>query len=124
MKHDNVSMYDAFVWNWSKSDVCDDAIFIASCIDDVIGNEIWWPTTHEQVVLGTNLAKFQCYIGFIDGTFIKIHKPWNDGAHKFWFNGQKKIYSMNNTMVVDHQGLFIYSNFGYPSSYHDVTILC
>jgi hypothetical protein len=47
MEHDNVSMYDAFVWNSSKSAVCDDAIFIASCINDAIGNEIQWPTTQE-----------------------------------------------------------------------------
>jgi hypothetical protein len=53
MKHYHVSMYDAFVWKWSKNVICDDAIFITSCINDVIGNEIWWPTTQEQVVLGT-----------------------------------------------------------------------
>jgi hypothetical protein len=72
-----------------------------------------------------NLAEleFQGCIGLINGTFIKIHKPWNDGAHKVWFNGRKKIYSMNNTVVVDHRGLFIYMDFGYPCSYHDVTIL-
>jgi hypothetical protein len=41
MKHDNVSMYDALVWNWSKCDaVCDDAIFIASCNNDAFGDEI------------------------------------------------------------------------------------
>ncbi len=45
MKHDNVSMNDTFVWNWSKSVICDDVIFIASCINDVIGDEIRWPTT-------------------------------------------------------------------------------
>ncbi len=75
-------------------------------------------------MLGMNLAEFQACIGFNDGTFIKIHKAWNDGAHKVWFNGQKKNYSMNNTMVVDHQGLFIYLDFRYLGFYHDVTILC
>ncbi len=40
MKHDNVSMYDAFVWNWSKSAICDDVIFTSSCIIDAIGDEI------------------------------------------------------------------------------------
>jgi hypothetical protein len=33
-------MYDAFVWNWSKNVVCDDVIFIAYHINDVIGDEI------------------------------------------------------------------------------------
>ncbi len=38
-------MYDAFTWNWSKNVVCDDAMFIASCINNAIGNEIQWSTT-------------------------------------------------------------------------------
>jgi len=40
MKHDNVFTYDAFAWNWSKTVICDDVIFIAFYINDVIGNEI------------------------------------------------------------------------------------
>jgi hypothetical protein len=40
MKHDNVFMYDAFTRDWSKSAICDDAIFIAYYIYDAIGNEI------------------------------------------------------------------------------------
>jgi hypothetical protein len=45
MKHDNISMYDAFVWNWSKNAICDDAIFTTSCIIDAIGDEIFGPQT-------------------------------------------------------------------------------
>jgi len=30
---------------------------------------------------------------------------------------------MNNMIIVDNQGLFIYINIGYPRSWHDVTIL-
>jgi len=30
---------------------------------------------------------------------------------------------MNNTIVVDHDGLIIYIDPGYPGSYHDVSIL-
>ncbi len=123
MERDNVSMYDTFVYNWSKSVVCDDVIFIASYIKDAIGDEIWWPTTQEQIVLNTNLVEFQGCIGLVYGTLINICKPWNYGAHKVWLNGQKKTYSMNNIMLVDHRVLFIYLDFGYPSSYHDVTIL-
>jgi hypothetical protein len=28
---------------------------------------------------------------------------------------------MNNMIIIDNQGLFIYINVGYPRSYHDVT---
>jgi hypothetical protein len=75
-------------------------------------------------MLGMNLVEFQGCIEFIDGMLIKICKSWNDGTNKVWFNRQKKIYSMINTMVVDHQGLFIYLDSRYLGSYHDVTILC
>ncbi len=45
MKHNNVSTYDAFAWNWTKTVICHDTIFITSYINDVIGNEIQWPIT-------------------------------------------------------------------------------
>ncbi len=90
MKHDNVCMYDAILWNLSKSVVCDDAI----------GDEFWWFIAYEHIELGITIPKFKGCIGFIIGTFIKIHKPWNDVACKVWFNGCKNIYSMNITMVV------------------------
>jgi len=40
MKHDNVIKYDAFMWNWNKSAIIDDGIFVASCINFAIVNEI------------------------------------------------------------------------------------
>jgi hypothetical protein len=33
MKHDNVTMYATFMWNWSNFALYDDVIFIASCIN-------------------------------------------------------------------------------------------
>jgi hypothetical protein len=30
MKHTNITIYDAFMWNWAKSSLCEDVIFIAS----------------------------------------------------------------------------------------------
>jgi hypothetical protein len=44
-------------------------------------------------------------------------------ACKVWFNGCKNIYSMNITMVVGCWNLYFYLDFGYPKSYHHVTIL-
>jgi len=76
MKHDNVTMYAAFIWNWSKSPLCDDAIFIASCINYALEDEIQWPTPKERLSLGVHLRKILGCIGFIDGTLIEIHKPW------------------------------------------------
>jgi hypothetical protein len=32
--------------------------------------------------------------------------------HSKWFEGMKKMYCMNNMIVVGHYGLFIYINLG------------
>jgi hypothetical protein len=53
MKHDNVTKYDAFLWNWSKSAINDDGIFIAFCINSTITDEIRWPIIEERWVLAT-----------------------------------------------------------------------
>jgi hypothetical protein len=75
MKHDNIIKHDTFMWNYSKSTFCDDALFIASCINNALGNEIQWPTVEEKVSLVTHLQKFLGCIGFIDNTLNKICKP-------------------------------------------------
>jgi len=33
-------MFDAFMWNWNKINVCNDEIFIVSCINEALNNEI------------------------------------------------------------------------------------
>jgi hypothetical protein len=116
-------MYVAFMWNWSKSTLSDDVIFIESCTNQALEDEIQWPTPKGRVTLGAHLREILMCIGFIDGTLIEIHKPWQNEAHCTWFNGQKKIYTMNKMVILDHHGLFIYIKIGYSSSYHDVSIL-
>jgi hypothetical protein len=58
MKHNNITKYDAFLWKWSKNAINDDGIFIASCINFAIADEIWWPTIGECWVLATQLPQF------------------------------------------------------------------
>jgi len=122
VKHDNVCMHEFFMI-LVESAVFVHTIFMTFCINDVIWDMIWWPTLQEKLVFGTTIQELWGCIGLIDGTFIKIHKPKNNVTYKTWFNGHKKICSMNNTMVVDHWSLFINLDFGYPWFYHDVTIL-
>jgi hypothetical protein len=40
IKHNNVTKYDAFLWKWRKIAINDDGIFISSCINSTIVNEI------------------------------------------------------------------------------------
>jgi hypothetical protein len=43
----------------------------------------------------------------IDGTTCKIARPINNPNLMNRFDGQTKVYSMDYTMVLDHDGLFI-----------------
>ena len=61
--------------------------------------------------------------GFIDGTLVKIRRSWKNPEHHKRFNDRKKMYCMNNVVIVDHHGLFIYVDPSYPRSFHDVTCL-
>ncbi len=45
------------------------------------------PQHRSRLCWAQNLEEFQGCITLIDGMLIKIHKSWNDGAHKVWFNG-------------------------------------
>jgi hypothetical protein len=67
LKHDNVVRFDAFNWNWSKSSACDDAIFVASCINSALKHELRWPDANERRILAETLQDFRGCIGFIDG---------------------------------------------------------
>jgi hypothetical protein len=51
MKHDNVTMYDAFMRNWFKFTLCDDAFFIASCIKHALVDEMYYFTLKDKVIL-------------------------------------------------------------------------
>lgn len=117
LKHDNVISYESFQWNVARSTLCDDVIFIASCITDALAHEISWPNEVERRRLSRLNPHFPGCIGIIDGTLVKIRKPWNNPNHTKWFNGRKKMYCMNNTVVVSHEGLFIHLELGFPGSF-------
>ncbi len=56
-KHDMIK-YDAFMWNRSKNVINVDGIFIASCINYVIVDNIQWPNVEQWQVLVTQLPQF------------------------------------------------------------------
>jgi hypothetical protein len=58
MKHDNIVMYNTFMWKYNKNTICDDAIFIASCINEAISDNIQWPIAKEWGTLGRHISKF------------------------------------------------------------------
>ncbi|CAM6084930.1 unnamed protein product [Calypogeia fissa] len=66
MKHDNSVYFDAAHWNWAKSSVCDDAIIVASCLNEAIADEIQWPTAAERLELGQVILNLPKCTGFVN----------------------------------------------------------
>ncbi len=66
---------------------------------------------------------FPVVLGSLMALWLKSTSHGKNEAHHTWFNGWKKIYAMNNMIIVDHHGLFIYVDPSYLGSYHDVNIL-
>ena len=60
--------------------------------------------------LASIVPNFPRCIGIVDDTLVKIHWPWKNLEYRKWFNGKKKMYRMNNVIIVNHHGLFIYVN--------------
>ncbi len=113
-------MHDTFMWNWSKTSICDDTLFISSCINEAIANEIQWSIVKERVTFASGIWDLPW---FIDGALVETCKLWNNVMHQTWFNGREKSIWWTTWSLLTTKGLFIYINIGYPRSYHDVNIL-
>jgi hypothetical protein len=123
MKHDEITSCMMPSCGISQKQNCDDVVFIASKHEPHIYK--WNSMVHIERwgYLKYICKKLPRCIRFIDGTLIKIHNPyWNEAYHT-WFKGWKKIYAMNNIIILNHRGSFIYIDIGYPNSYYDVSIL-
>lgn len=59
----------------------DYAIFLASCVNEVLTHEIEWPNIYEIEELGEKLPLFKGCIGFVDSTLVKIRRPNRDPNH-------------------------------------------
>lgn len=123
MKCDNVTNYDLFHWNWSQSCVCDDAIIVVSCVCKRIEVKIQQLDAEKMQMTSQTLLQFLGCIDFINETLEQIQRLQDNPNHAKWFNKSKKMYSINNTMIIDQDVLFIYVDLGYRGSFYDITIL-
>lgn len=88
--------------------------------------ELQCPGGPERQGLSKNLPDYIGCIGFIDRTLIEISRPSAESRadqQQLWNNGRKLMYCFNNTVIVDHFGLFIFIDPSYPGSIHDVKCL-
>jgi hypothetical protein len=104
LNHDNIIQLEAYRWNYASSSLCDDCIFVASCINNALEEELSWPVSARRRILGQRLPDFKGSIGHIDGTLVQIRRPsgqLNKCDHRKWYNGRKAMYAFNNTVIVD-----------------------
>lgn len=97
LKHDNVTRFDAYYWNWSKSSAYDDALFVSSYLNEALKEELKWPDETERQALTVSLPDFEGCIGFIDGTLIEIPRPSAESRadqQQLWYNGRKAMYCL------------------------------
>jgi hypothetical protein len=68
LKHDNTATFDSCQWNWSRTSVNDDSLFVASCINLTYKNEVKWPDANQRAGLAKQIPQLPGCIGFTDGT--------------------------------------------------------
>ncbi|PXF42843.1 hypothetical protein BWQ96_07437 [Gracilariopsis chorda] len=113
---------EASYWNYSRTSLRDDAMFVCGIINESMASEISWPTTAERQQQRSRISLFPGCVGYVDGILCRIRRP-HDRHHRAYFNGRKKMYCFNSAVVIDHDGMFIYIAPGNAGSYHDVTVL-
>lgn len=121
-KHNTGAQVQAIDWNYSRTSLNKDGVFIADAINVALHDEIQWPSAERRAALGRVLPDFPGCIGHIDGTLCKIKRPRVE-HHRQYYNGRKSMYCMNNVIIVDHDGLIIYCEAGAPGKHHDVNCL-
>jgi DDE superfamily endonuclease len=121
-KHNTGVRYESSSWNYSRTSLPDDAVFIASVLNVALGDEIRWPSEERRQQLSQRLIEFPGCIGHVDGTLCQINRP-RIAEHKRYYNNRKKMYCFNNVVIIDHDGLFIYVDAGFAGSFHDVRCL-
>jgi hypothetical protein len=71
-------------------------------MNSTIVDEIQWPTIEKQWVLGTQLLRFQGYIGFINGHSSKHVSSKTIQPIEVDLMGEKNLLFLNNIVVLNH----------------------
>ncbi|PXF40335.1 hypothetical protein BWQ96_09956 [Gracilariopsis chorda] len=122
LRHNYSVRYGSSSWNYSRSSLHEDALFICEIITVVMAREAKWLNIVRRAQLRTRISQVPGCVGFVDGTLCRIRQP-NCSDHRAYFRRCKKMYCFNTCVVVDHDGLFIYVSAGYVGSFHDARVL-
>lgn len=114
--------YENSSWNYIRSLLHADVLFICESITDVMAREDKLPNVVRKAQLRTRISQVPGCIGIVDGTLCRTRMP-NCSEHRAYFNGRKKMYRFNTSIVDDHEGLFIFVSTGCARSFHDARVL-
>lgn len=94
-----------------------------SCISFTLSNEIEWLDSYEREVLGQMLPGLHGVTGNMDNLLVKVIHPYNNPNHSIGSMVKRGCTTINNIIIVDNNGLFIYVDLMYLRSFHDITCL-
>jgi hypothetical protein len=119
MKHDNMIMYDTFLWNWNNNVICNDAIYVVSYIKEVIINKIQWLLSRNGLPLICTSLSSKVVMNFLMGLSLKFVNPRTMIPTSCNSTNVRCIEW--TTSWLDHCELFIYLDNNYCGSFHDVS---
>ena len=56
--HDNNVRLNAFRWKWAKFSTCNDILFVSSCINGALSDELHCPCESERMISGQTIPRF------------------------------------------------------------------
>jgi hypothetical protein len=74
-KHNTGVRYESSSWNYSRTSIPDDAVFVASVLNVALEDEIRWPSAQQRQQSSARLTEFPGCIGHVDGTLCAINRP-------------------------------------------------
>lgn len=95
-----------------------------SCISFALSDDIEWLDSYEREVLGQMLPCLKGVTGDIDNILIKIIHPFITTLTTLeGVMVERGCTTINNIVIVDNNGLFIYADLRYLGTFHDITCL-
>ncbi len=79
---------------------------------------IRWPTDNEWHAQAGTYPNFPTVVGHIDGSCFRIMRP-TGRLQRIFYRGDKKFHFVNWILVIDTNGLIVFSRTGFPGRMHD-----
>lgn len=68
-----------------RAAVCNNALFVLTCVNEAIADEARWPSQEEQRALGQIIPQLLGCVGIMDKTLVKIRTHYENPRNKRWY---------------------------------------